>query len=79
VLGGVGFGLLSQGPFSFRAEYEREVERGVGHAVAMPVLTEADIAQLPAAVQRYLRLTGAVGPPRTRSSGLARSGTRREI
>jgi hypothetical protein len=45
-LGGVGFGLLAQGPCSFRAEYEREGGRGVGHAVAKPVLTEADLAPL---------------------------------
>lgn len=67
VLVGVVLGLLSQGPSSFRAEYEREVGQGVGHAVATPVLTEADIAQLPAAVQQYIRFTGAVGQPRVQN------------
>jgi uncharacterized membrane protein YphA (DoxX/SURF4 family) len=67
LLAGVVLGYLSQGPSSFRAEYEREVERGAGHAVATPVLTEADIAQLPAALLRYIRLTGAIGQPRVQN------------
>jgi hypothetical protein len=64
---GVVLGLLACGPSSFRAEYEREVERGVAHTVATPLLTEADIAQLPAAVQRYIRFSGAVGLPRVQN------------
>lgn len=76
---GVALGFLSQGPFSFRAEYEREVARGLGRVVATPLLTEADLAPLPAAVQRYIRLSGAVGQPRVhnfraRFHGQIRSG-----
>ena len=67
VLVGVVLGLLSQGPSSFRAEYEREVGQSVGHASATPVLTEADIAHLPAAVQQYIRFTGSVGQPRVQN------------
>lgn len=66
-LAGVVLGFLARGPSSFRAELEREVERGVARAVVMPVLTEGDIAQLPASVQRYVRLSGAVGQPRVQS------------
>jgi hypothetical protein len=72
-------GFLSQGPSSFHAEYDREVEKSVGHAVTVSIVTEADVAQLPAAVQRYLRLTGAIGLPRAhnflaRFHGKIRSG-----
>ena len=41
----VALGFLSQGPSSFRAEYDREIEQGLGRAVATPLLTEADLAQ----------------------------------
>jgi hypothetical protein len=67
VHGGVTMGFLSRGPWSFRAEYDREVARGLSRAVATPLLTEADIARLPAAVQRYIRLSGAVGQPRVQN------------
>jgi hypothetical protein len=67
VLVGVTLGFLSQGSSSFRAEYDREVARGLGRAVAAPLLTELDLAQLPPAVQRYVRLTGAVGQPRVQN------------
>jgi hypothetical protein len=66
-LAGVVLGALSRGPTSFRAQYERDVEQGIGRAVAMPVLTEADLEPLPAAVQRYIRLTGAIGMPRVQN------------
>ena len=67
VLVGVGLGFLSQGPSSFRAEYDREVAQGLGRAIATPLLTEADLAPLPAPVQRYIRLNGAVGQPRVQN------------
>jgi hypothetical protein len=68
VLVGVAFGFLSQGPFSLRAEYERDVEALVAAAApaaraAAPV-TAADLAPLPDSVRRYLRIVGAVGQPR---------------
>lgn len=67
VLVGVGFGFLSQGPFSLRAEYDRDVTRRVlAPATAMPV-SEADLVRLPAPVQRYLRVVGVVGQPRVRN------------
>lgn len=67
VLLGVALGFLSQGPWSFRAEYDREIAQGLSRAVATPLLTEADIAPLPALVQRYIRLNGAVGQPRVQN------------
>ena len=45
---GVALGFLSQGPSSFRAEYDREIAQGLGRATATPLLTEADLAPLPA-------------------------------
>lgn len=81
VLAGVALGFLSQGPWSFRAEYDRETAQGLGRAVATPLVTEVDLAQLPAVVQRYIRLNGAVGQPRVqnfhaRFHGQIRSGPR---
>jgi hypothetical protein len=79
ILVGVALGFLSQGPWSFRAEFHRDVAQGLGRAVTMPVLTEADLAPLPAVIQRYIRLNGAVGQPqvqnfRARFHGQIRSG-----
>jgi hypothetical protein len=64
ILVGVAFGFLSQGPFSLRAAYDRDVETYVSvPASAMP-LADADLAHLPPPVQRYLRAAGVVGRPR---------------
>ena len=67
VLVGVALGFLSHGPSSLRAEYLRDSAQGLGRAVTMPPLTELDLAPLPAVVQRYIRLTGAVGQPRVQN------------
>jgi hypothetical protein len=64
---GITLGLLWQRPWSLRAEYDREVALGLGRAVATPILTEADLAPLPEAVQRYIRVSGAVGQPRVQN------------
>jgi hypothetical protein len=61
VLAGVVLGFLSQGPRSFRAEYDRDVAQGLGRTVATPLVTEGDLSPLPSVVQRYVRLSGAVG------------------
>ncbi len=55
------------GPASFRAEYEREAGRGLGRVTAPQALTEDDLRSLPPAVQRYIRLSGAVGQPRVQN------------
>jgi hypothetical protein len=67
VICGVALGFLSQGPSSFRAEYEREVTQGLGRAAATTLLAEGDLAHVPAAVQKYIRLNGAVGRPRVQN------------
>jgi hypothetical protein len=67
---GVVYGFLTEGPSSFRAAYERDAAAGrvrVGQLPATAVITEADLAPLPAPVQRYLRATGALGQPRVLS------------
>lgn len=67
VLVGAAFGFLSQGPYSLRAEYDRDVKRHVLASASVAPVTETDLARLPAPVQRYLRLAGVVGQPRVRN------------
>ncbi len=47
-----------------RAAYERDVRHGLASSAHGGVVTECDLARLPPPVQRYLRVTGAVGQPR---------------
>jgi hypothetical protein len=63
-LAGIVIGFAARGPMSLRAEYERNVARGLARAAPQPLLADADLAPLPPAVQRYVRLSGAVGRPR---------------
>ena len=49
---------------SLRAAYAGDVARALDGVPTLPVVTEADIAALPPPVQRYLRMSGAVGQPR---------------
>ncbi len=58
---------FSQGPQSFRAQFERDVAAGLARPLEAPVVTEVDLAPLPEPVQRYLRATGVVGRPRVRN------------
>jgi len=60
-------GFLTQGPWSFRAEFDREVAGRRAAVAEAPPITEQDLARLPDAVQRYLRATGMVGRPRIHS------------
>jgi hypothetical protein len=60
----VAHGLLTEGPWSFHAQYLRDVEAGRSRSVAAPLVTEADLASLPEPVRRYLRVTHAVAQPR---------------
>jgi hypothetical protein len=55
------------GPGSLRARYRADVAKGLARGAIADTLTEADLAPLPPAVSRYLRLTGAVGQPRVRN------------
>jgi hypothetical protein len=63
----VAHGWLTEGPPSFRAQFERDLAVGLARPLEAPVVTEADLACLPEPVQRYLRATGAVGQPRVRN------------
>lgn len=79
ILVGVVFGFLAQGPVSLRAQYERDIETLVSAPAAVTVVTDADLAHLPAPVQAYLRGVGVVGQPRVhnfrvRLRGRIRSG-----
>jgi len=68
VIAGVVFGFLAWGPYSLLSAYHRDVDRALARVVpADPVVTDADLAHLPAPVQRYLRTSGVVGQPRVRN------------
>lgn len=51
-------------PTSYRNLFRAEVEKGLKRSVASSILTENDIAHLPANVQKYLHYVGAVGKER---------------
>jgi len=71
---------LGTAPWSFRAMYDRKIAVGLqGQPPQVKLLTEADTAHLPPAVQRYLVFAGAMGKPqvwnyRLRFSGALRNG-----
>lgn len=58
------YGLLTQGPWSFRAEFDGEVAGRLALTREAAPISEQDLALLPDAVQRYLRATGVVGQPK---------------
>ena len=64
---GVIFGFLAQGPVSLRAAYEGDVDRALVRLAPAEPISDADLAHLPAPVQRYLRQAGVVGQPRVRN------------
>lgn len=68
VLAAVTYGAFAWGPFGLRADYMRRVSQARDGLAAKPatVITEADLAPLPAPVQRYLRFVGVVGEPSVR-------------
>jgi hypothetical protein len=76
VLAAVAYGAFAWGPFGLHAEYLRHVSLAQGGLAAPPttVITEADLAPLPPAVQRYLRFAGVVGQPRVQSFRVRMSG-----
>ena len=59
--------FFSQGPWSYWSEFHRNVAQGLEHATATPILMESDLASLPVIVQKYVRLSGAVGQPQVRN------------
>lgn len=63
---------LGHAPWSYRAQYQRDVAAGL--AAPRPpaaAVTEADIAHLPPIVQQYLRFAGAVGQPHVQNYRVA--------
>jgi hypothetical protein len=58
---------LGQSRFGYQSVFQREVEPGLRRAAATPLVTEADLAPLPAPVQRYLSFVGVVGRPRVQN------------
>lgn len=61
-------GLLTEGPWSFHARYLRDVRAGLARPNAPSTLVvETDLAPLPEAVRRYLRVSHVVGQPRVRT------------
>jgi hypothetical protein len=64
LLAAAGYGFLSQGPTSFRAEYRRRVRAALIEPAVGTVVTEADLLHLPMPVAGYVRQAGTVGQPR---------------
>jgi hypothetical protein len=70
LLAAIVYGAFAWGPFGLRSEYERlvgQAQQSLPARRPAPAVTEADLAPLPAAVQRYLRFAGVVGQPRVRA------------
>lgn len=55
---------LDARPGSYSSRYKEGALEGLARCTEMPLVTEADLSHLPAPVQKYLRITGAVGSPR---------------
>lgn len=56
--------LAKRFPSSYINRYKAEIAKGFARAKEMDILTEGDIAGLPAPLQRYIRYSGAIGKPR---------------
>lgn len=54
-------------PSDYYNIYKAEVSTRLAQAQDTPLLTEADMAHLPAPVQKYIRYTGSVGKPQVRN------------
>ena len=69
LLAALGYTLMSRGPFSYRAEYQRRSAAALRESVQSSdaVVTETDLAHLPDPLAEYIRRSGAIGQPRVRS------------
>jgi len=72
-------GFLRNGPWSYRAQFARDIAVRLNHSTDAGAVTEEKVGELPAPVQRYLRGVGAVNVPgvrnyRVRFRGRIRSG-----
>jgi hypothetical protein len=59
--------IMESRPGSYSNRYQAAVREGLARQAEIPLITEADLSPLPTPVQKYLRLTGAVGRPRVRN------------
>jgi hypothetical protein len=70
---------LAHAPWSFRAQFQRDVAAALAADQAEPApVTEADLAHLPPIVAQYLRFAGVVGQPRVRNYHLELRGALRD-
>ena len=60
-------GWLTEGPFSLRAQFERDIADGLARPLEAGLVTDADLASVPEPVRRYLIAIGVVGQPRVRN------------
>ena len=70
----VAYGLFTEGPWSFHEQYIRDARAGLARTSESAVVTEADLARLPAPVQQYLRVTRALGQQRVQNYRLRFTG-----
>jgi hypothetical protein len=56
--------MMSWSKPTLRAAFERDVDRGLARFAPVSTIADADLAPLPAPVQRYLRVAGVPGQPR---------------
>ena len=61
--------VIGYGTWNFKRSYQNQVTSGLIQTASIPesILSEADIQNLPLAVQNYLRYTGAVGKPKVKN------------
>jgi hypothetical protein len=59
--------ILQASPGSYSNRYKAAVREGLSHYAEVPLVTEADLSELPSPVQKYLRITGSVGKPRVQN------------
>jgi hypothetical protein len=64
---GVAIVLVQHSGLNQATTFRREVTRHFTPPAPAPLITEADLAPLPAPVQRYLRFVGVVGKPRVQN------------
>ena len=60
-------GMLLKSGSGFRAQYDHDMAQMLARSIDAPLLAEADLAPLPPAIQRYIRMSGAVGQPQVRN------------
>lgn len=72
--------IVGYSAWSFENSYRQDVKEGLErtNAIESELLTETDLQPLPAPVQKYLRLAGAVGKPKVKNVRIAFKGQMRD-